>query len=106
MTWFWGLLMARALLETRTRSMDLDRVIMMCIYSVVLTFLLSLFLPYHVAMEWIVIGSMLLCLILIVVKLPVLALLQPGGSLLLFRMDPGTHWFWHLRADGYGLSAA
>lgn len=68
MTWFWGLLMARALLETRARSMDLDRVIKMCISSVLLTFVLSLFLPYHVAMEWIVIGSMLLCIILIVVS--------------------------------------
>ncbi|MBK1851458.1 response regulator [Marinobacter sp. 1-4A] len=68
MTWFWGLLMARALLETRTRSIDLDRVLIMCLYSVILTFVLSVFVPYHTAMEWIVIGSMLLCLILIVVS--------------------------------------
>ncbi len=68
MTWFWGLLMARALLETRERSPDLDHVLRMCIYSVLLTFALSLFVPYHIAMEWIVIGSILLCLILIAVS--------------------------------------
>ena len=97
MTWFWGLLMARALLETRTRSMDLDRVIMMCIYSVVLTFLLSLFLPYHVAMEWIVIGSMLLCLILILVSYLSWRYYNPAARSYFFA--------WTLALIGFGIYA-
>ncbi|WP_416383202.1 response regulator [Marinobacter sp. F4218] len=68
MTWFWGLLMARHLLETRERSADLDQVLRLCLYSVATTFVLSLFLPYHVAMEWIVLGSVVLSLVLIVVS--------------------------------------
>ena len=68
MTWFWGLLMARSLLETKERSADLDRVIMLCLYSIVATFVLSFFLPYHTAMEWIVLASILLSVIMIVVS--------------------------------------
>jgi PAS domain S-box-containing protein len=68
MTWFWGLLMARSLLETRERSADLDKVIMLCLYSIVATFVLSFFLPYHTAMEWIVLASILLSVIMIVVS--------------------------------------
>ena len=49
-------------------AVDLDQVIRLCLYSVVATFVLSLFLPYHVAMEWIVVGSILLSIILIVVS--------------------------------------
>ncbi|EMP54657.1 multi-sensor hybrid histidine kinase [Marinobacter santoriniensis NKSG1] len=68
MTWFWGLLMARSLLETREHSADLDQVIRLCLYSVVVTFILCFFLPYHIAMEWIVLGSILLSVIMIVVS--------------------------------------
>ncbi|WP_166253294.1 response regulator [Marinobacter salicampi] len=68
MTWFWGLLMARSLLETRERATDLDQIIRMCLAAVVVTFVLSLFMPYHIAMEWIVIGSIVLCLSMIVVS--------------------------------------
>lgn len=68
MIWFWSLLMARSLLETRERSKDLDQVIRLCLYSVVVTFVLSLFLPYHVAMEWIVLGSFILSILMILVS--------------------------------------
>src|SRR5690554_1477560 len=68
LTWFFGLLMARSLLETRERSPDLDQVLRLCLYSVVLTFGLSIFMPYSVAMEWIVLDSILLSIILIVVS--------------------------------------
>jgi PAS domain S-box-containing protein len=68
MTWFWGLLMARSLLETKERSADLDKVIMLCLYSIVVTFVLSFFLPYHTAMEWIVLATILLGVIMIVVS--------------------------------------
>ncbi|GAB5479186.1 MAG: hypothetical protein Marn2KO_26530 [Marinobacter nauticus] len=68
LTWFFGLLMARSLLETRQRSPDLDHVLRLCLTSVVTTFGLSFFMPYSVAMEWIVVGSILLSIILIVVS--------------------------------------
>jgi len=97
LTWFWGLLMARALLETRTRSMDLDRVIKMCIHSVLLTFALSLFLPYHIAMEWIVIGSVLLCLILIVVSYLSWRYYNPAARSYFFA--------WTLALIGFGIYA-
>ncbi|WP_417512785.1 response regulator [Marinobacter sp.] len=96
-TWFWGLLMARALLETRARSVDLDRVIKMCISSVLLTFVLSLFLPYHVAMEWIVIGSVLLCLILIVVSYLSWRYYNPAARSYFFA--------WTLALIGFGIYA-
>ncbi|MDO6441876.1 7TM diverse intracellular signaling domain-containing protein [Marinobacter sp. 2_MG-2023] len=96
-TWFWGLLMARALLETRARSMDLDRVIKLCISSVLLTFVLSLFLPYHVAMEWIVIGSMLLCIILIVVSYLSWRYYNPAARSYFFA--------WTLALIGFGIYA-
>lgn len=97
MTWFWGLLMARALLETRARSMDLDRIIKLCIYSVILTFVLSLFLPYHIAMEWIVIGSVLLCLILIVVSYLSWRYYNPAARSYFFA--------WTLALIGFGIYA-
>ncbi len=96
-TWFWGLLMARALLETRTRSLDLDRVLIMCLYSVLLTFVLSLFVPYHIAMEWIVIGSMLLCLILIVVSYLSWRYYNPAARSYFFA--------WTLALVGFGVYA-
>ncbi|WP_297797420.1 response regulator [uncultured Marinobacter sp.] len=68
MTWFWGLLMARSLLETRERSPDLDQVIRLCLCSVVVTFVLSLFLPYHVAMEWTVLASIVLSILMILIS--------------------------------------
>ena len=97
MTWFWGLLMARALLETRTRSPDLDRVLVMCLYSVVLTFVLSLFVPYHIAMEWIVIGSVLLCLILIVISYLSWRYYNPAARSYFFA--------WALALMGFGIYA-
>ncbi|MGO1499688.1 MAG: response regulator [Marinobacter sp.] len=97
MTWFWGLLMARALLETRARSRDLDRILKLCIYAVVLTFVLSLFLPYHIAMEWIVIGSVLLCLILIVVSYLSWRYYNPAARSYFFA--------WTLALIGFGIYA-
>jgi len=67
-TWFFGLLFARALLETRQRSPDLDKVLMVCMHAVVATFVMALFMPYSVSMEWIVVASILLSSILIVVS--------------------------------------
>ena len=67
-TWFFGLLMARSLLETAKRSPDLDQVIRVGLYSVVSTFVLALFMPYHVAMEWCVLVSIILSVVMIVVS--------------------------------------
>lgn len=67
-TWFFGLLFARALLETRQRSPDLDKVLMVCMHAVVATFVMALFMPYSVSMEWIVVASILLSSMLIVVS--------------------------------------
>ncbi|WP_144821037.1 response regulator [Marinobacter piscensis] len=97
MTWFWGLLMARALLETRARSKDLDRVIKVCLYSVLITFVLSLFVPYHSAMEWIVIGSVVLCLILIAVSYLSWRYYNPAARSYFFA--------WTLALIGFGIYA-
>src|SRR5690554_8079864 len=68
LTWFFGLLMARSLLETRERSPDLDPVLRLSLYSVVLTFSLSLFMPCSVARAWSVLGSSRLSITLIGVR--------------------------------------
>ncbi|WP_091812571.1 response regulator [Marinobacter mobilis] len=67
-TWFFGLLMARALLETHKRSPDLDHVIRICLYSVLSTFALSFFVPYHTGMQWAVLVSIVLSVVMIVVS--------------------------------------
>ncbi|MEC7377638.1 MAG: response regulator, partial [Pseudomonadota bacterium] len=97
LTWFWGLLMARSLLETRERSTDLDQVIRLCLYSVVATFVLSLFLPYHVAMEWIVVGSILLSMIMIVVSYLSWRYYNPAARSYFFA--------WTLALVGFGIYA-
>lgn len=97
MSWFWGLLMARSLLETREKSADLDQIIRLCLYSVVLTFVLSLFIPYHIAMEWIVIGSIMLCLIMIVVSYLAWTYYNPAARAYFFA--------WTAALCGFGLYA-
>lgn len=97
MTWFWGLLMARHLLETPERSADLDQVLRLCLYSVVVTGVLSLFLPYHVAMEWIVIGSLVLSVVLIVVSYLSWRYYNPAARSYFFA--------WTLALIGFGVYA-
>ncbi|WP_250832077.1 response regulator [Marinobacter sediminum] len=97
MTWFWGLLMARSLLETRERSADLDQVIQLCLYSVGATFLLSMFLPYHIAMQWIVVGSILLSTIMIVVSYLSWRYYNPAARSYFFA--------WTLALIGFGIYA-
>ncbi|GGC67373.1 7TM diverse intracellular signaling domain-containing protein [Marinobacter halophilus] len=97
LTWFFGLLMARSLLETRERSPDLDYVIRLCLYSVVATFALSFFVPYSVAMEWIVIGSILLSIILIVVSYLSWRYYNPAARSYFFA--------WTLAMIGFGIYA-
>nr|WP_165857287.1 7TM diverse intracellular signaling domain-containing protein [Marinobacter sp. JSM 1782161] len=65
LTWFFGIQMARGLLELPQRSPDLDKTMRVCLTGVVVTFVLSLFMPYHVAMEWTVIGSITLSIVMI-----------------------------------------
>ncbi len=97
LTWFFGLLMARSLLETREHSADLDRVLQLCLMSVVATGLLSLFLPYHVAMEWIVIASLVLSLVLIVVSYLSWRYYNPAARSYFFA--------WTLALVGFGVYA-
>ena len=67
-TWFFGLLMARSLLETRWRSPELDKVIRVSLYCVLATLGLATVMPYHIAMEWCVLVTILLCVVMIVVS--------------------------------------
>ncbi|MFL1456821.1 response regulator [Marinobacter sp. GN3S48] len=97
MTWFWGLLMARSLLETRERSAGLDQVIRLCLYSVVVTFVLSFFLPYHLAMEWIVLGSILLSVLMILVSYLSWRYYNPAARSYFFA--------WTLALVGFGIYA-
>jgi PAS domain S-box-containing protein len=66
--WFAGLFMARSLLETRIRAPDLDKMVRVCLYAVVTTFVLTLFLPTRVSMEWVTIGSVVLGFVLILLS--------------------------------------
>lgn len=97
MTWFWGLLMARSLLETKQRSADLDKVIMLCLYSIVVTFVLSFFLPYHTAMEWVVLATILLGVIMIVVSYLSWRYYNPAARAYFFA--------WTLALLGFGIYA-
>ncbi|MBN7769862.1 response regulator [Marinobacter daepoensis] len=97
LTWFFGLLMARSLLETRQRSPDLDQTLRLCLYSVVATFGLSFFMPYSVAMEWIVVGSILLSVILIVVSYLSWRYYNPAARSYFFA--------WTLALLGFGIYA-
>ena len=97
LTWFFGLLMARSLLETRQRSPDLDHVLRLCLTSVVTTFGLSFFMPYSVAMEWIVVGSILLSIILIVVSYLSWRYYNPAARSYFFA--------WTLALIGFGIYA-
>ncbi|HTN34700.1 MAG TPA: response regulator [Marinobacter sp.] len=97
MIWFWGLLMARALLETREQAPDLDQVILLCLCSVSVTFVLALFLPYHVTMEWIVIGSILLSMIMIVVSYLSWRYYNPAAR--------SYFYAWTLAMIGFGIYA-
>ncbi|MGF2735851.1 response regulator [Marinobacter sp. DUT-1] len=97
LTWFWGLLMARSLLETRERSRDLDQIVRLCLYSVGVTFLLCFFLPYHVAMEWIVLGSIMLSIIMIVVSYLSWRYYNPAARSYFFA--------WTLALIGFGIYA-
>lgn len=97
LTWFFGLLMARSLLETRQRSPDLDQTLRLCLFSVVATFVLSLFMPYAVAMEWVVMGSMLLSVILIVVSYLSWRYYNPAARSYFFA--------WTLALTGFGIYA-
>jgi PAS domain S-box-containing protein len=97
MTWFWGLLMARSLLETRERSSDLDQVIILSLYSVGVTFGLTIFLPYHIAMEWIVLGSVLLSMIMIVVSYLSWRYYNPAAR--------SYFYAWTLAMVGFGIYA-
>ena len=97
LTWFFGLLMARSLLETRQRSPDLDHVLRLCLTSVVTTFGLSFFMPYSVTMEWIVVGSILLSIILIVVSYLSWRYYNPAARSYFFA--------WTLALIGFGIYA-
>ncbi|WP_347710199.1 response regulator [Marinobacter sp. BGYM27] len=68
LAWFFGIQMARGLLELRERSPDLDNIMKVALYAVVLTFVMSLFMPYHISMEWTVLGSITLALMMILVS--------------------------------------
>lgn len=68
LTFLFGLLMARSLLETKKRSPDLDQVIRVSLYAVVATLVLALFLPYQVGMEWSVLLTIMLSVVMIVVS--------------------------------------
>ncbi|WP_372965781.1 response regulator [Marinobacter sp.] len=96
-TLFFGLLMARSLLETRQRSPDLDHVLVLCLYAVVATFVLSLFMPYSVTMEWIVVASILLSSILIVVSYLSWRYYNPAARAYFFA--------WTLALIGFGVYA-
>ncbi|MDX5300181.1 MAG: histidine kinase, partial [Gammaproteobacteria bacterium] len=66
LAWFWGLHMARELLETRTRpqAWGLDHILRLATFAVVTSFVLSLVVDYHVAMHWTVMFSIFLAVLM------------------------------------------
>ena len=97
MTWFWGLLMARALLETAEKSPDLDQVLRLCLAAVVVSFGLSLFMPYHIAMEWIVVATIVLGITMIVVSFLSWRYYNPAAKAYFFA--------WTAALSGFGIYA-
>ncbi|XOZ32642.1 response regulator [Halomonadaceae bacterium KBTZ08] len=65
LSWIFGTMMARELLDTRNRAAHLDQVLKLCLYAAITTLVLSLFQDYHLAMEWTVIGSVGLAVVII-----------------------------------------
>lgn len=65
LTWIFGIMMARELLDTRNRAVHLDQVLKLCLYAAITTLMISLFHDYHVAMEWTVVGSVGLAVVII-----------------------------------------
>lgn len=68
LAWLFGLQMARQLLELARRSPGLDKAVRVGMGGVAITLLMSPFMPYHTAMEWTVLGSVLLALFMLVVS--------------------------------------
>ncbi len=66
--WFFSLLMARELLETRKRSPDLDQVLRLSLWGVAISFVLALLMPYRLGMEWSVLLTILLSIIMIAIS--------------------------------------
>ncbi|WP_228289207.1 response regulator [Marinobacter salinisoli] len=95
--WLWGFLMARHLLETKERSPHLDKVIKVSLWIVTVTFGLNFFMPYQVAMEWSVLGSILVSLILIVVSYVSWRYYNPAAKSYFFA--------WTLALTGFGVYA-
>lgn len=69
LSWLFGLLMTREFLGTQTYAPGLDQVLRISLYGVIVSFVLSLGMPYHVGMQWVVIGSMALCAVVILTTL-------------------------------------
>lgn len=65
LSWIFGTMMARELLDTRNRAAHLDQVLKLCLYAAITTLVISLFHDYHVAMEWTVVGSVGLAVVII-----------------------------------------
>ncbi|MBZ2169625.1 response regulator [Marinobacter sp. F4216] len=95
--WLWGFLMARHLLETKERSPHLDTVIKVSLWVVAVTFVLCFFMPYQVAMEWSVIGSILISLNLIVVSYVSWRYYNPAAKSYFFA--------WTMALIGFGVYA-
>nr|WP_228151275.1 response regulator [Tamilnaduibacter salinus] len=68
LAWLFGLQMARQLLELPERAPGIDKAVRVGMVGVGVTLLMSPFMPYHTAMEWTVLGSMLLALFMLVVS--------------------------------------
>lgn len=68
LSWIFGTMMARELLDTRNRAAHLDEVLKLCLYAALITLVISLFHDYHVAMEWTVIASVVLALVIMVLS--------------------------------------
>lgn len=63
--WLWALLMARDLLETKANAPGLDQLLSLAVRGTIATLVLSLFIRYHVSMQWTVIGSVILVLLML-----------------------------------------
>lgn len=68
LAWLFGILMAREVLETRQRSEHLDKVMRVALSGLVVTLVLSTLMPYHIVMEWTLLGTLILSVVMILVS--------------------------------------
>lgn len=95
--WFWAILTAREVLATKRLAGDLDYVMQLAKYAVIASFFVSMFVDYHVAIEWTVLMSAVVSVLMIVVSYRAWQRHNPAAGIYFFA--------WFAIAAGVGIYA-